>query len=91
MHTPVFPTDSPRFSARPVSSARISRPIVAALVITGAAASLAYVLASVLQLPEQAVVITVMTLAFVASWANTYRRPISRHRVTLIPAPVRIH
>jgi hypothetical protein len=94
MHTAVLPRDprqpNPRRSdARRV--ARTGRLINVALAVTGAAALLAWLLASVLHLSEQAVVLCVMTIAFAASWAVTNRRPTNRHRVTLIPVRVRTH
>ena len=94
MHTAVLLRDprqpNPRRSdARRV--ARTGRLIKAALFVTGAAALLAWLLASVLHLSEQAVVLCVMTIAFAASWAVTNRRPADHHRVTLIPVRVRTH
>ena len=91
MHTAVLPTDPRRSDARRVTAARASRLINAALVVTASAALLAWLLASVLHLSEQAVVLSVMTIAFASSWAITNRRPVNRHRVTLIPARVRTH
>jgi hypothetical protein len=61
----------------------------ALLLVTAPAALAAWVLASVLHLSEQAVVLTVMTAAFMISWSATNRRSISRHRVTLIPVRAR--
>jgi FtsH-binding integral membrane protein len=91
MRTAVLPTSPPRFDSRRASAARTGRLVFAALIVTGVAALLAWVLASVLHLSEQAVVLSVMTIAFAASWAVTNRRPVNRHRVALIPARVRTH
>ena len=60
-----------------------------AVVFTATAALLAWVLADVARLPENVVVITVMTAAFIASWIVTNRHPAPRHQVTLIPVRVR--
>jgi hypothetical protein len=65
-----------------------------AFIVTVAAASVAWLLASVARLPEQAVVISVMVMAFVASWAITNHRPTAdlrdaHHRVSMIQ--VRAH
>lgn len=72
-------------------AARATRLVNAALAVTAAAALLAWLLASVLHLSEQAVVLTVMAIAFTISWAVTNRRPVSHHRVTMIPARIRTH
>jgi uncharacterized membrane protein YccF (DUF307 family) len=61
-----------------------------AFVVTGAAALLAWVLATVIHLSEPAVVLSVMIIAFSASWAITNRRP-AQHRVTLVRVRVRTH
>ena len=91
MHTAVLPTDPRQTTSRRITAARTGRLINAALVVTAAAALLAWLLAAVLHLSEQAVVLSVMTIAFAASWAITNRRPANHHRVTLIPARVRTH
>ena len=94
MHTAVLPTDPRQPNPRRSDARRVGRTgrlINAALTVTGAAALLAWLLASVLHLSEQAVVLCVMTIAFAASWAVTNRRPVNHHRVTLIPARVRTH
>jgi len=91
MRTAVLPRELQRPDSRRVTATRTGRLINAALVVTGAAALLAWVLVSVVHLSEQAVVLSVMTVAFVASWTVTNRRPVSHHRVTLIPARVRTH
>ncbi len=67
-----------------------------AIVVTAAAASVAWFLSAVAELSEQAVVISVMTIAFVASWVVTNTKLDGRrigsghrshlhHRVTMIP------
>jgi hypothetical protein len=91
MRTAVLPTDRHRPEPRRLLTARPGRLLNAAVLVTGGAALLAWVLASVLHLSEQAVVLSVMTISFAMSWAITNRRPANRHRVTLIPAPVRTH
>jgi hypothetical protein len=91
MRTAVLPTDRFQTNPRRISATRTGRLIYTALVVTAAAALLAWLLASVLHLSEQAVVLSVMTIAFAASWAITNRRPANHHRVTLIPARVRTH
>jgi hypothetical protein len=65
---------------------RHSRAAVATFV-TIAAASTAWLLAAVVQLPEQAVVLTVMVLAFTSSWFVSNVATTSSHRrVTLARA-----
>ena len=72
--------------------AQRSQPLLlAAAIVTIAAASLAWLLATVAHLPENVVVITVMVLAFLASWNVTTHRPSRHHRVTVIRARVRAH
>ena len=65
--------------------------LLAAAIVTITAASLAWLLAGVAHLPENVVVITVMVLAFLASWNVTNHRPSRHHRVTVIRARVRAH
>jgi hypothetical protein len=65
--------------------------LLAAAIVTIAAASLAWLLATVAHLPENVIVITVMVLAFLASWNVTNHRPVRHHRVTVIQARVRTH
>lgn len=62
-----------------------------AAIVTVAAAAVAWILASVARLPEQAVVISVMAIAFVASWSVTNHRSARSHRVTVVRARVRTH
>jgi hypothetical protein len=64
------------------------RGALVAMAITGLAALAAWVLASVLHLSEPVVVITVMTVAFIASWAVTNHR-VAHHRVTFVPLHAR--
>ncbi|MCU1397013.1 MAG: hypothetical protein JWN62_122 [Acidimicrobiales bacterium] len=61
----------------------------AAVAITLVAAALAWLLSSVGHLSQNAVVLTVMVIAFAASWAFTNRRPDRHHRVTVIHARMR--
>ncbi|MCU1395944.1 MAG: hypothetical protein JWM34_4372 [Ilumatobacteraceae bacterium] len=79
-----------------------SQLISAAAALTAGAAALAWLLASVAHLTEHVVVITVMVVAFLASWMVTNRRPsgdhransthrIDGHRVTLVPVRVHSH
>jgi len=91
MRTAVLAREQPRPDTRRVAATRGGRLINAAIVVTGGAALLAWLLASVLHLSEQAVVLSVMTISFAASWAVTNRRPVNRHRVTLVPVRVRAH
>lgn len=60
--------------------------------LTAAAAALAaWVLTAVFHLSQNAVVLTVITVAFTASWTITNRRPtaqVQKHSVTVIPARV---
>ena len=91
MHTAVLPREPRRPDSRRATAARTGHLIHAAFAFTGGAALLAWLLASVLHLSEQAVVLSVMTIAFAASWAVTNRRPVNQHRVTMIPARVRTH
>ncbi len=63
--------------------------LLASAIVTIAAATLAWLLATVAHLPENVVVITVMVLAFLASWNVTNPRPARHHRVTVIRARVR--
>ena len=91
MRTAVLPREPQRPDSRRVTAARTGRLINAALVVTGSAALLAWLLASVVHLSEQAVVLSVMTISFAVSWAVTNRRTVNTHRVTLIPARVRTH
>lgn len=65
--------------------------VLAAAILTFAAAALAWFLATVVHLPENVVVITVMVLAFLGSWNVTNHRPPRRHRITVIAARVRTH
>ena len=62
-----------------------------AAAVTVGAAVLAWLLASVARLPEAAVVITVMSIAFAASWTVTNHRPAPTHRVTTVRARVHSH
>jgi len=57
--------------------------------VTIAAATVAWLLASVIHMSEQAVVLTVMVAAFFASWTASAHRQRPSHRVTLVPARVR--
>jgi len=91
MRTAVLPRELQRPDTRRVTATRTGRLINAALVFTGGAALLAWLLASVVHLSEQAVVLSVMTISFAVSWAVTNRRPVDRHRVTMIPVRVRTH
>lgn len=59
--------------------ARVSR---LAVLVTIAAAAAAWFLASVGRFSEQAVVISVMVISFVASWLITNHRSVAHHRVT---------
>lgn len=59
-----------------------------ATAITGLAAFSAWVLASVVHLPEPVVVLTVMLGSFAASWVATNHRS-THHRVTLVPMHAR--
>jgi hypothetical protein len=63
-----------------------------AVTVTAAAALAAWFLAAVIRLPEQAVVLTVMTVSFAISWSITNRRSAVRrptHRVTMVPVRTR--
>lgn len=62
-----------------------------AVAVTAAAAILAWFLAAVAHFSETAVVVTVMTVAFAASWIVTNHRPAQTHRVSVVPARVRTH
>ena len=68
-----------------------SRLTTLAVAFTAATALVAWFLAAVAELPEQAVVITVMVLAFVTSWIVTNRADSApaQHRVTMIPLRAR--
>ena len=66
------------------------RAAVVAATITGLAAFSAWVLASVVHLPEPVVVLTVMVCSFMASWLVTNHRAV-HHRVTLVPVHPRTH
>lgn len=68
-----------------------NRLVQFAFSLTAAAALLAWLLASVARLSEPVTVITVMTLAFCASWAITNHRSVPTHRVTVVPARARAH
>lgn len=65
-------------------SHHLLRAALVAAAITGLAAFTAWVLASVVHLPEAVVVLTVMVCSFMASWVITNHRAV-RHRVTLVP------
>lgn len=75
----------------PRSAHALGHTIQLAALVTAAAAVLAWVLASIARLPENAVVISVMTVAFLASWAVTNHRPARTHRVTVVRARVQSH
>ena len=71
----------------------VSTSVLRVAAITAAAAALAaWVLTAIFHLSQDAVVLTVMTVAFTASWTITNRRPPapSRHSVTVVPARVRL-
>jgi len=57
--------------------------------VTIAAATVAWLLASVAHLSEQAVLLTAVVAAFFASWTASAHRQRPSHRVTLVPARVR--
>ena len=67
---------------------RTSHLVAAAAVLTVSAAALAWLLASIAHLSQNVVVLTVMVLAFAASWSVTNRRIGRNHRVTVIPVRV---
>jgi ABC-type Zn2+ transport system substrate-binding protein/surface adhesin len=77
---------------------RRARNTVIAVSVTAVSASTAWFLAAVMRLAESTVVMSVMVLAFVASWlvTNAQRpddilgRRTGQHRVTLVPARTRI-
>lgn len=66
-----------------------SHLVAAAVILTVAAATIAWLLASVAHLPENVTVISVMVLAFLASWNITNHRTAPQHRVTVVRARVR--
>lgn len=70
------------------SNHNVSRAALVAAAITGLAAFAAWVLASVVHLPEAVVVLTVMVCSFAASWVVTNHR-VAHHRVTLVPMHIR--
>ena len=86
---PTSPRHRATLRAQPQSSLAAAVAIIAAITI--AAATLAWLLAGIAHLSQNAVVITVMVIAFVASWIASNQRPGSNHRVTVIRVPVRTH
>ncbi len=70
-------------------SGRTARLLNVVVGVTGSAALLAWVMVGIFHLGQDAVVVTVMTVAFMASWKVTNRRPSIGHRLTLVPARVR--
>jgi len=91
MHTAVLRKETQGPDSRRVTAARTGRLINAAVAFTVGIAVVAWLLASVVHLSEQAVVLSVMAVSFAVSWAITNRRPIDRHRVTMIPVRVHTH
>lgn len=80
-------------NAHVTASRRPARPHTARLAafITVSAALTAWFLSSVAQFSERAVVLTVMVIAFCASWVVTNQRPapVRTHRVTVVRVPAR--
>jgi hypothetical protein len=75
-----------------LASAPATRTARFAVLFTGAVVLTAWFLASVVQLSEQAVVLPIIVVAFVASWVVTGRpAPTSHHRATVIPVRTRAH
>ena len=77
-------TGSPTFVA-----ARTARFAVS---LTAAVALVAWLLAAVAKLSEETIVISIMVVAFVASWIGTSTRtaPERHHRVTVVRVPARV-
>jgi len=72
------------------SRPRYSRPAVAA-VVAAAAALMAWLLTNVAMLSERTTVLTVIVIAFTASWIVTNQGRTSNHRVTFVRARARTH
>jgi len=69
---------------------RYSRPAIAVFVASSAAL-VAWLLTTVAMLSERTTVLTVMVIAFTASWIVTNQPRPSHHRVTLVRARARTH
>ncbi len=80
-------------NAHDFASRRQARTHIARLAafITVSAALAAWFLSSVARFSERAVVLTVMVIAFCASWVVTNQRPtaVRTHRVTVVRVPAR--
>jgi len=76
----------------PRSSTVRSRTAVLAVAGTIFVALVAWFLAAVAHLPEQAVVIPLMVVSFIVSWMVTNARVVDHrhHRVTVVPMPTRV-
>jgi hypothetical protein len=86
---PTSPRHRATLRAQPQTSLASAVATIAAVTI--AAATLAWLLSGIVHLSQNAVVITVMVVAFVASWITTNPRPVSNHRVTVIRVSARAH
>ena len=93
-HGDVYTTMNAHITSAPTSSTPefLGRNARFAVALTVSVAAVAWFLASVAKLSEETIVISIMVVAFVASWISTSPRTTSnhKHRVTVVGVRSRV-